>query len=187
MKTLSLLLLSLFLSGCSFFSSNDSYFATDYQPYNGARLTIGTTGIAPAVAEQNISFTRISLEDIQSNNPVLENLDALFITADYFEEGSTTAYDRAYVESTVPVFFIESKKAHVPFTEEDLTYETTVNFPEEDAPYISGIYYSNPTDGFQSFGVHLNNVGTKDQKVKEAYTAVFKWIDELIHEDWRSS
>lgn len=170
------LFLSLFLTGCSFASANQ------YQPYSGAPLTIGTTGTVPHVAESNIGFTRISLEDIKTHNPILEGLDAIFITADYFEEGSTAAYDHAYQELPIPVFFIESQKAHIPFTEEELTYETTPNFPEEEAPYISGIYYADNIAGFQSYGVSLNNVGSEEQKIKEAYTSIFKLIDEIVHE-----
>lgn len=169
-------LLALFLTGCSFSSTNQS------QPYNGAPLTIGTTGIAPEVTESSIRFIRINLKDIETKNPILDELDAIFITADYFEEGSTAEYDHAYKELSLPIFFIESQKAHVPFTDERLTYETTSNFPEEQAPYISGIYYSDDADRFRSYGVSLTNVGAEEQKIQEAYTAVFKLIDELIHE-----
>lgn len=150
----------------------------NYVPYNGADLKIGTVEIVPEVNEKNITFTTLTLGDLEKNEAVLNELDAIFIMKDHLDEASASKYTAIYHNLKIPVFFIDTTKSFIPFTEKELNYEEVEDF--EDQNYIAGIYPEGAEFRTWQYGLY-NNVENKET-IKMTYTNVFLTIDELIHE-----
>ncbi|WP_192987253.1 hypothetical protein [Carnobacterium mobile] len=150
----------------------------NYVPYNGADLKIGTVEIVPEVNEKNITFTTLTLGDLEKNEAVLNELDAIFIMKDHLVEASASKYTAIYHNLKIPVFFIDTTKSFIPFTEKELNYEEVEDF--EDQNYIAGIYPEGAEFRTWQYGLY-NNVENKET-IKMTYTNVFLTIDELIHE-----
>ncbi|WP_313467814.1 hypothetical protein [Carnobacterium sp.] len=150
----------------------------NYIPYNGADLKIGIVEIVPEVNEKNITFTTLTLGDLEKNEVVLNELDAIFIMKEHLVEASASKYTAIYHNLKIPVFFIDTTKSFIPFTEEELNYKEVEDF--ENQTYIAGIYPEGTEFRTWQYGLY-NNVKNKET-IKMTYTNVFLTIDELIHE-----
>ena len=84
-----------------------------------------------------------------------------------------------YQGLTIPTFFIESQKRHLPFVNENLTYETA---PEIDGVYATGYLHGgteeeNKTDVWQ-YGLY-NDV-KNEVNIKDVYTRIFKTVSDQV-------
>ena len=109
--------------------------------YSGRDLSIVVIGDIPEVREENITFTQKSLEEIAGDIKKTSNeFDAVFITPAQFSEADDDKYVATYQGLTIPTFFIESKKRHIPFVNENLTYENAPEI-EDELSYATGYLY----------------------------------------------
>ncbi|SDN14300.1 hypothetical protein SAMN05518871_103416 [Psychrobacillus sp. OK028] len=149
--------------------------------YNSRDLSIIVIGDIPEVIEENITFTQKSLEDIAGDVKNTSNeFDAVFITPVQFAEADDDKYVETYQGLTIPTFFIESPKRHLPFVNENLTYETA---PGIDGVYATGYLHGgteeeNNTDVWQ-YGLY-NDV-KNEVNIKDVYTRIFKTINDQVH------
>ena len=150
----------------------------NYMPYNGADLKIGVVEIVPEVNEKNITFTTLTLGDLEKNEVILNELDAVFIMKDHLIEASASKYTAIYHKLKIPVFFIDTTKSFIPFTEKESNYKKVEDF--ENQTYIAGIYPEGTE--FRTWQYELYNNVKNKETVKMTYTNVFLTIDELIHE-----
>jgi hypothetical protein len=110
--------------------------------YNGRDLIIGILGEESDVREENVSFEKLSFAELEQNTGnISSEFDAVFIMPEILSEAADDRYASVYKDLTIPIFFIESTKAHVPFVNEDVPYETA---PEVggDSNYATGYLFS---------------------------------------------
>ncbi|WP_208324215.1 hypothetical protein [Paenisporosarcina antarctica] len=150
--------------------------------YSGRDLSIIVIGDIPEVREENITFTQKSLEDIAGDVKKTSNeFDAVFITPAHFSEADDDIYVETYQGLTIPTFFIESLKRHLPFVNENLTYETALEIEDETSyatGYLNGGREQNKTDVWR-YGLH-NDV-KNEVNIKDVYTRMFKTISDQVH------
>ncbi|HWO76559.1 MAG TPA: hypothetical protein VNM69_11790 [Bacillus sp. (in: firmicutes)] len=164
-----ILILLFFLMGCN---AEDEYEAPVYK---GQDLTIGVIGEKPDVREKNVHFQSVSLDELESaNNRISDNFDTIFIMKENLEQAAENKYAKVYKELKLPIFFIESKKAYVPFINDDLTYNEVPDI--DDQMYITGII-SKGEDTFKIWGFGLYNDTENDTNIKSVYSSVFETIE----------
>ena len=99
----------------------------DLNLYKGRDLKIAVIGAIPEVREENITFKKITFEDLQNNTDNLsKEVDAIFIMKEYLHEADDDQYVAAYRTLKVPTFFMQSTKAHVPFVNEGVQYDDII-------------------------------------------------------------
>lgn len=148
--------------------------------YKGQLLNIAIIGEKPEVREENIKFTSVSLEEIAQNTKTIsKKFNAVFIMPENFSKADEDTYIETYKNLEIPVFFIETTKAHLPFVTENVTYETAPEISED--LYATGYLYSESTDGpkVDSWRFFLNNDLENSIKIKDVYTNIFKTIEKL--------
>ncbi len=142
--------------------------------YEGAKLAIGVVGEIPKVREENIVFKNIALEDLKQGN-ISSELNAVFIMKEHFTEAAKAPYAKVYKESGIPFFYIESKKSYVPFVDEETDYE---DFPDtKSGDYAAGYYQLGEEGKYWGYGLYNNAVNASN--ILDAYSRIFKTIDEL--------
>lgn len=157
------LLLSLF--GCS----NKEELKTT-QKYEEDYIEIGVIGDIPASIEfEKVSFKNINFLDL--NQKTTDALDAIMITKEHLEEASDEKYTDFYLNSSIPVIFIQSEKAISAFITHDHTYKNTFENYAQD--YFIGYYEGS------SFGIALNGDTTKD--LEDGYANLFSLLDKFKH------
>ncbi|MFD2043050.1 hypothetical protein ACFSTA_01870 [Ornithinibacillus salinisoli] len=166
-----ILILLVFLMGCN---AEDEY---ESPVYMGEDLTIGVIGEKPDVREENVSFHNMSLEELEyENQGISDEYDAIFIMKEYLKQAGENKYSKVYSELKLPIFFIESEKAYVPFIYDDITYD---EFPDvEDQMYISGIM-SEGDGRFKTWGFGLYNDTKTETNIRSTYSSIFEKIDSV--------
>ncbi|MFJ7668568.1 hypothetical protein ACIQXI_15830 [Lysinibacillus sp. NPDC097195] len=120
MRKISLLFIAVWilLVGCS---------NNDMKIYKGRDLKIAVIGAIPEVREENITFKKITLEDLQHNTDNLSNeVDAIMIMKEFLHEADDDQYVAAYRSLKIPIFFMQSTKVHVPFVNEGVRYDDII-------------------------------------------------------------
>lgn len=144
--------------------------------YEGRSLVIGVIGEAPQVREKgHVDFKEVTFQQLEDLDIPAE-LDAIFITKEHLVEASEPKYTEVYNKSEVPFFYIESKKSHVPFTIEELSYDEV---PDLSADMYATGYYGK---GDQYWGYGLYNDVMNETNVKAVYSHIFTTI-ESMHND----
>ena len=167
-KTIALLIIASFfgLIGCN---------SINLKEYNGKPLSIAIIGEIPKIGENNIEFKEIGFSDMQSND-TLEKYDAIFITKDNLEEAANKKYINIYKNASIPFFFIENEKGHIPYTIENLSYEDIPNGNSK--YYITGLVF-NGDETFKTYGYGLYNDIKNEKNIKDVYSRVFTTISEI--------
>ncbi|WP_203363755.1 hypothetical protein [Bacillus sp. REN10] len=148
--------------------------------YKGQDLAIGVVGEIPEVREKNIDFEALSLKEISANTKeVSDKFDSVFIMPEQFAEADDDQYVATYKALKIPTFFFESKKAHLPFVHEDVTYETAPNM--EETAYAVGYLYSGEEEEYKDdvWRYFLYNGVKNKVNIQDVYTNIFKTIEEV--------
>lgn len=143
--------------------------------YNGKPLSIAIIGEIPKIRENIIEFKEIGFSELEVKDS-LEKYDAIFITKDNLEEAANKKYINIYKNSSIPFFFIENEKGHIPYTIENLSYEDIPN--NNSKYYITGLVF-NGDDTFKTYGYGLYNDIKNEKNIKDVYSRVFTTISEL--------
>ena len=143
----------------------------EFDTYKGESLKIGVVGNPPEVRETDlVHFESLTFKDLAEGN--FKSMDAIFIMKENLEEASESKYTNVYLESSIPFFFIESKKGTIPFINPAISYK---EFPEVGGGiYFASGYLPLTTTTFE-FGLY------NDIKNQETMTYVYSNIFEEIH------
>jgi len=152
--------------------------AVDSAPYSGEALVIGVVGEIPEIRENQIDFKEIDLDTLK-NNQYNFTYDGILIMKNHFEEASRNEYASIYKRSSVPIFFIESKKSYVPFITKDLSYEK-VSISDE-LNYATGIFVLGEEMKYWGYGLY-NDV-QNEPNIKDVYSRIFRDIKSSIYSD----
>ncbi|PAQ15821.1 hypothetical protein CD798_04845 [Bacillaceae bacterium SAOS 7] len=98
-----------------------------------------------------------------------ENLDAVFITKKHLPEAANSQYADVYLNSPVPIVFINSDKVYLAFIDKDLSYEDAHDSKSGD--YLIGYYNE------QYFGVDLYDHKETKETIEDSYSRVFGLIE----------
>lgn len=148
--------------------------SVDSEEYRGMTLSIGVIGHAPEVREKElIDFDEILFSDME-NKKITSQYDAIIITEENLSEASKPIYKAIYKESNIPFFFIKSKKSHLPFTIDDISYDDALDF--NNGEYATGILYANKKLKWWAYGLY-NNVENRDN-IEDVYTRIFQTISD---------
>ncbi|MEH7347145.1 hypothetical protein V7122_25250 [Bacillus sp. JJ1532] len=167
-KIILFLLLALsILTACS----NDKNEVKDSPLYEGKKLIIGVVGKTPKVREQNIVFKSIEIKDLRQEN-LSSKYNAVFIMKEYLSEVAKALYAKIYKNSSIPFFFIESKKSYVPFVDEETDYE---EFPDtKSGDYAAGYYHDGENGTYWGYGLYNNTVN--EVNILDVYSRIFNTI-----------
>lgn len=146
----------------------------EFEKYNGEDLTIGVIGEIPEVREENITFKKITFQDLEETKK-LNHYDAIFITKENLEEASNNKYASIYKECIIPFFFIENIKGHLPFVDENFSYEDASqagNLPV----YATGILRNNNELIYNGYGLY-DDIESKEN-IEAVYSIIFKDISD---------
>ncbi|WP_409368597.1 hypothetical protein [Lysinibacillus sp. 38-6] len=131
-------------------------------------IEIGLVGEIPTlIKEKNIKFKKITLQDLHKKNEM--SFDAIMITKNYLQEASDEQYTQFYLNSSIPIVFVQSDKAISAFIIPNHTYENTFENHAQD--YFIG-YYKGTT-----FGVALN--GDTNEDLINGYWSLFALLDRI--------
>lgn len=149
--------------------------------YTGKDLTIGIIGMAPNIKESNVTFEKIGFDDLTTNlEKLTSHLDAIIITKEFLAEADEDQYVSVYLNSSIPIFFMQSTKAHVPFTNEGVDYN---NFPEVDSSiYAAGFLGTETDEGYteQTWRYQLKDNKQNERNIQLVYTQIFNTIESVI-------
>lgn len=146
------------------------------EEYSGRNLEIGVVGKKPEVRENNINFTSIEMRELKEQN-TLKKFDAIFIMKEHLIEAANDEYVESYQSGIIPFFFIESEKSYLPFVVHSSSYEGTPDSQTGD--YATG-YYNSPNNGEMKYwGYGLYDHIKNEDNIKDAYSRIFKTIDEI--------
>ncbi|MBT2760077.1 hypothetical protein [Paenibacillus sp. ISL-20] len=148
----------------------------DMPLYEGRSLVIGVIGETPQVREEgHVDFKEVTFEQLEDLD-LSPELDAVFITKEHLVEASEPKYTEVYNKVEVPFFYIESKKSHVPFTIEELSYDEVPDLSTD--MYATGYYGKDD----QYWGYGLYNDVMNETNIKAVYSRIFTTIESL-HND----
>lgn len=150
--------------------------------YEGKDLSIAIVGEKPEIREENVSFTEKTLEEISQNVEDISNeFDAVFIMPTQFLHADDDKFVKTYKSLAIPTFFIDSKKRHLPFTTEGMTY---LNAPEIEGEnsYAVGYLFSGTEKEYKDdvWRYSLYNDVRNEVNIKDVYTNIFKTINERV-------
>ena len=148
--------------------------------YKGQKLNIAIIGVKPEVREENINFTSLSLEELSQNTKTIsKEFNAVFIMSENFSNADEDKYIETYNNLTIPIFFIGTTKAHLPFVTENVKYENAPEISED--LYAAGYLYSETNEGpkVDRWRFFLNNDLKDSIKIKDVYTNIFKTVEKL--------
>ncbi|MCR8939159.1 hypothetical protein O0555_17655 [Brevibacillus laterosporus] len=162
MKKIFCLLLSLLfvLSGCQ---GNQTTEESKHM------LNIGVVGTKPSVNEENVQFIELTLNMLVKDENIA--LDALFIMPEMLQEASKKPYKSIYKAGKYPIYFVDSESSYLPFTEEDMTYESAPKI--KDGMYIMGILKGTNKEVIKFRGYGLKDDKKTTKNIKEVYSTVF--------------
>jgi len=141
----------------------------NFEMYEGSSLHIAIIGETPVVREKNIEITSITFDDLKN----LEEYDAVFITKENLEEADQPEYASIYTSSSRPFLFIETTKSYISFVDEEISLD-------EFSDVESGIYaylYDQSSEKYWGYGLYNDIVNEKT--IQEAYSRIFKTVEEL--------
>ncbi|WP_155591470.1 hypothetical protein [Lysinibacillus cavernae] len=172
-KILSIILGTLLLLvGCDTRSTN--------QMYKGNDLTVGVIGPFPNISEENVVFEKITLDDLKESTEKISNdFDAVIITKEFLSEADDEQYVTVYNELEIPTFFMQSTKAHVPFVNKGVDYDTFIDI--QPLSYATG-YLNTSTDNeikYETWRYELKDHKENDTNIQELYSRIFQTIDSL--------
>ncbi|WP_338749310.1 hypothetical protein [Bacillus sp. FJAT-52991] len=104
---------------------------------------------------------------------------SLFIMPEHFSEADDDQYVTTYKDLTIRTFFNETKKAHLPFVHEDVTYETA---PKIDGnAYAVGYLYSGTKQEYKDdvWKYFLYNDVKNKVNIQDVYTNIFSTVEEV--------
>lgn len=169
-----LIVMLVILVGCNKDEANS-------EVYNGRDLIIGILGEEPDIREKNVKFEKLSFAELEQN--IEENsseFDAIFIMPEVLVEAADDRYVSVYQDLKIPIFFIESTKAHLPFVHENVTYETA---PEVggDANYATGYLFSGTEEEYRDdvWYYNLYNDIKNEATIKDVYSRIFDTIEQI--------
>jgi hypothetical protein len=148
--------------------------------YKGKNLSIAVVGKTPEVREKNIDFKSLSLEEISKSVKEISNeFDAVFIMKEHLSEADDDKYVSTYKDLTIPTFFFETTKAHLPFVNEGVTYKTAPEVGENS--YAVGYLYSGTKQKYKDdvWKFYLYNDVKNEVNIKDVYTNIFKTIESV--------
>lgn len=144
--------------------------------YKGKDLTIGVIGSFPNIKEKNISFEEINFNDLEKTT---YHLDAVIIMKEFLAEADKNQYATTYHNLTIPIFFMQSTKAHIPFTNIGVDYD---GFPDVDSSsYATGFLGTETDEGYneQTWRYHLKNNKESESNIQAVYTQIFNTIESV--------
>ncbi|MFE0558877.1 hypothetical protein ACFW1P_23430 [Paenibacillus sp. NPDC058910] len=148
----------------------------DMPLYEGRSLVIGVIGETPQVREEgHVGFREVTFQQLEDLDLSAE-LDAVFITKEHLVEASEPKYTKVYHQAEVPFFYIESKKSHVPFTIEELSYDEVPDLSSD--MYATGYYGKDASH----WGYGLYNGVMNETNIQAVYSHIFATIESL-HND----
>ncbi|WP_098746708.1 hypothetical protein [Paenibacillus sp. EZ-K15] len=148
----------------------------DIPLYEGRSLVIGVIGETPQVRENgHVDFKEVTFQQLEDLD-IPADLDAIFITKEHLVEASEPKYTEVYNKAEVPFFYIESKKSHVPFTIEELSYDEVPDLSTD--MYATGYYGKDD----QYWGYGLYNDVMNETNIKAVYSHIFTTLESL-HND----
>lgn len=147
--------------------------SVETKPYDGRNLSIGIIGETPKVREEQVTFVKIEFSDLEKKT-FDSQYDAIFITKDNLSEAAQGKYVSIYKDSKISLFFIQTEKSYVPFTEEALSYEEADDL--SDQTYAVGIIYSDNKLKFWEYGLY-NDIENQ-ANIEDVYSRIFETISE---------
>jgi len=144
--------------------------------YQGRDLKIGVIGAIPEVREENIDFQVITFEELKYNTESLsKELDAIMIMKEFLHEADDDQYVAAYRALTIPTFFMQSTKVHVPFVNEGVQYDDII---EVDPANFSTGFLDLGTDEKIKEHTWRYTLGKK-QNIQDVYSQIFATIESV--------
>lgn len=177
-KTLLLIAIVLLLAGCSSKHTpdpNEKIESPEFKSYNGDQLRIGLIGEPPTIKEKNlIKFTSLELNLL--NHLDSSKYDAIFIMKEYLEQAAEDKYANVYRSTSIPFFFIQSKKSFIPFITKEISYRDADEF--KDQTYATGFLQQNKEE-YQTWGYGLYNDTVSEINIKDVYSRIFSTIESI--------
>lgn len=171
-----ILILIFYISGCS---ENKS------DIYAGETLQIMTIGNAPKIKEENILFTSMTLEDLEQSVSSVDG-DAVFIMPENLVEASMDKYVDLYKQLNVPVFFIGTTKAHIPFVFDNVEYDEVADVSP--VSYAAGYLYNQRNELGETWRFTKESSTDEkitDKEINKIYIDIFNTV-EYIKENYVS-
>lgn len=114
-KILVILLMSLLLISCKALTSEE----VTFEEYEGEALNFAVVGEIPLVREENVTFTKITLEGLLTSD--ISTYDGIFITKENQEKASDEQYKDLFISGQCFIL-IDPEKHFMEFTEMELGY-----------------------------------------------------------------
>ena len=165
-----LILLIATVSGCGLGASQQM----PIELYSGKPLHIAMIGELPEVELEQVKFNTISFQELENINTISSAYDAVCIMNSQFDTADQERYVEVYTASSIPIFFIGTKKSYLPFVFEDMRYD--------DAPDIEGYaagFLQRDQEQFQFWGFELTDYEVTERNILDAYMRIFTVISEL--------
>lgn len=143
--------------------------------YTGQGLSLGVVGEVPKIREEHVKFTSISFDELEDYTKLSAEYDAVFIMKEHLSEAAQGKYAKVYKNAGIPFFFIESKKLHMSFVVEELTYEDSLGTQTD----LYAIGYLASDKGDRSWGYGLDKNKVNKPNIQNAYSWVFTTIDSI--------
>ncbi len=160
------------LVGCSVDFHIGSY--DDEVYYDGSDLNIGVIGEIPDEDFDNVMFYSTDPESLK-----VEEFDAYFITAPYFDELSQSEWTPVFSSIHVPVFFMNVDSIDLVFQHEDLSYEQAEAYPATE--HTTGFVHKD--DGMLGWGYGEPSNSTNINDTPDwIYHSIFNDIEEFHHD-----
>lgn len=177
-RILILIAFMVLIAGCSTNDTPEPIEQTEnpeFKSYDGDLLRIAVIGEQPTIKEKDL-IKFISLELNQLNQLDSSKYDAIFIMNEYLEQAAEDKYAKVYRSTSIPFFFIQSKKSFIPFITEDISYTDADEF--RDQTYATGFLQQNKEE-YQSWGYGLYNDKVSEINIKDAYSRIFSTIQSI--------
>ncbi|MGG0645049.1 amino acid oxidase [Sporosarcina gallistercoris] len=148
--------------------------------YDGASLKIAVIGDIPELNNEKITFEAITLDEFSEKNmESTSTWNAVMITPSIFEKASDDFYIEMYNNSNLPIIFFDSPKRHLPFVNEDVTYQTA-HWKSMDNGSHTTIYHHSYLADSEENKEDAWYFYLKDEKnINKLYQEVFKKIEDL--------
>ncbi|REJ05629.1 hypothetical protein [Halobacillus trueperi] len=135
-----------------------------------SKLNIAVVGSPPSVETDKVTYTTIELSKLIKDNATLEEYDALFIMPDVFKEASQDKYTLSFKEVVIPTVFINTKKRHLPFVTEGMSYENAPKVIETD--HFAVIYmYSGGEENREDIW-YVEKKGSEEKNYQKLYERI---------------
>jgi|GEM_PF-1966666 len=154
------------------FGLHDELTDYDSETYKGPSLTVGVVGQTPDIREEQVSFKKINMSDL-NNEDLIKTYDAVFISHPYLITASEKEYVELYKNIDKPVFFIDVDTSLTPFTIDSYTFSDGLYVDN----YIVGLYYDEHQMKDWKFKLKFNIENR--QNIEDIYSRVFESIDAL--------